>query len=368
MSYDRLLQPKINPFGVFIYSPKEGTVDLKIFPEKLISLVELNKYKEEGTYCNSFKDLYISEDKEFWIINNTTFSVKKKKTPIEKKNHSMIFLPSLTDSSKVFLVGGKDKKVFYYDLKKNYFLNWAETNELHTNPALIKIDDYLYILDGEKQSQICFERTKLSESLKKWEKISPSIDINLISNFPTKNFAATTDINGGIIFLGGDKVTLENNNSYIYDVKNNKIIVSEKGTNDNMNFTDKNFYKINNKYSIALPHGLNETKEIALMNKDEQSLIKLSIELPSFDTNNNDIMGVCKYCQNSYKSNKSSNSYNNMYNPQNIYSQYSYPQDKSRNIEGYNHIKNVKMNYRTTTCINKEEPKEFGYYVSSGSS
>ena len=44
-----------------------------------------------------------------------------------------------------------------------------------------------------------------------------------------------------------------------------------------MNFTDKTFYKINNKYSIALPYRLNETKEIALMDKEEQSLIKLNI-------------------------------------------------------------------------------------------
>ena len=362
MSFNRLLQPKINPFGVFIYSPKEGTFDLKTYSDKLISDAELNKYKEEGAYCNSFKDLYISEGKEFWIINNTSFSVKKKKTPIEKKNHSMIFLSFLSGSSKVFLIGGYDKKVFYLDLKKNYFMNWAETNELHIRPALIKIDNYLYILDGVKESKICFERTKLSDDSKSWEKICPSIEQNIILNFPTKNFATATDLNGKIVFLGGDRVTLENNNSYIYDVKNNKITLSSKGTNDNMIFTDKNFYKINNKYSIALSDRLNETKEIALIDKEEQSLIKLNIELPG---NDNDNFTFCKYSQNAYKSNKPNIINNTIKNTENPYSQYSYPQRKKRNIEDYT---NVQKNYGKATVIIKEEPKEFGYYVSSNSS
>ena len=225
MSYSRLLQPKINPFGIFIYSPKEGTVDLKTFSDKIISAYELYKYQEVGTYCNSFNDLFISEGKQFWIINNTSFSIKRKITPIEKKNHSMLFLSSLTGESKVFLVGGADRKSFYYDLKKNYFINWAETNEIHSKPALIKIDDYLYIFDGLNKS---FERTKLSENIKKWEKIIPNFDKKIIYNFPTKYFASTMDSNGKVVFLGGDKANLENNNSFVYDTKNNKITISLK--------------------------------------------------------------------------------------------------------------------------------------------
>ena len=85
MSYNRLLQPKINPFGIYIYSPKEGTVDLKTFSDKIIRENELYKYKEQGTYCNSFNDLFISEGKEFWIINNTSFAIKRKKNSYRKK-------------------------------------------------------------------------------------------------------------------------------------------------------------------------------------------------------------------------------------------------------------------------------------------
>ena len=93
MSFNRLLQPKLNPFGLIIYSPKEGRVSLKLFSDNFISQNELYKYKGKGTYCNSFNDLFISEEKDFWIINNSNFKVKRKKLPIDKKNHSLIFLP-----------------------------------------------------------------------------------------------------------------------------------------------------------------------------------------------------------------------------------------------------------------------------------
>ena len=356
MSFNRLLQPKINPFGLFIYFPKEGAIGLKTFSDKVISLNGLSKYKEKGTYCNSFSDLFISEGKEFWIINNITFSVKRKKTPIDKIEHSMIFLSSLASSSKVFLIGGADKKAFYYDLKKNYFINWAETNEFHIKPSLLKSDDYLYIFDGYNNNNICFERTRLSENEKKWEKIIPYFNDKIISNFPSKSFATALDTNGNVIFLGGDNIILENKYSFVYDTKSNIITLSIKGTNDNMTFDDKTFYKINNKYNIALPRGLNEGKELAAIDKEEQSLIKINIEFPvegsemnfQYNSNYNNSVNLCKYCQNSFSGNRIQ--YNMKYS---YYSQYSHPQTKQRNFY------DIQI---------KQEPKEFGYYISGNSS
>ena len=167
----------------------------------------------------------------------------------------MIFLSFYSESSKVFLVGGTDKKTFYFDLKKNYFINWAETNEIHIKPALIRIGNYLYLFDNLKQSKSCFERTKLSDNENKWEKIVPNFDKKYISIFP-KNFATSLDSNGKIIFLGGDNITLDNKKSFIYDPKNNNISLSFKGTNDYVDFCDKTFYTTNNKYSVALPNNL----------------------------------------------------------------------------------------------------------------
>ena len=45
---------------------------------------------------------------------------------------------------------------------------------------------------------------------------------------------------------------MENNSLFLYDIENNKIILSNKGTNDRMIFSDKNFHLINNKYNVAL--------------------------------------------------------------------------------------------------------------------
>jgi len=192
MNFSKLLQPKLNPFRIFIYSQKEGTITLKtFFPEKMTSS-KLSNLNPGFTYCNSYNDLFVSEGNDFWIINHTSFQIRYKKMPIKKNNHSLIFVPCPNCQSgegKIFIVGGENKKSFYFDLKKNYFINWAETNELHRNPALIKIGDYLYIFDSGKNNKLIFERTKLNNDKKQWEKIIPNYDENIIKYFPSENFA-----------------------------------------------------------------------------------------------------------------------------------------------------------------------------------
>ena len=278
MNFSRLLQPKLNPFRLFIYSQKEGSIILKTFPPNKISSYKLSNLKSEPTYCNSYQGLFISQGNDFWIIDNSSFQIRYKRMPREKRNHSMIFIPCNFQEGKIFIIGGGDKKTFYYDLKKNYFINWAETNELHYNPALVQIGDYLYIFDSVKNNKLIFERTKLTDNNKKWEIITPNYDQNILSNFPSQTFAASIDSNGRIIFLGGNNINMEQNNTYVYDIKENKIYLSEKGTNDNMNFNDKTFYLIDNQYSVALPEGLDEFREIAIVDKKEQSLIKTYIK------------------------------------------------------------------------------------------
>ena len=285
-SYKKIIQPKSNPFGLLICSPKEKKISLKTYPEKIISLFELNKFNESSSYCNSLNDLYISEEKDFWSIDNNDFKIKKKNMPSNKRNHSMIFLITNDNNEWVFILGGEDKKSFYYDLNKNYFINWGETNEIHFKPAIIKISEYLYILDSINLNNNCFERTKIASPIRKWEKIIPNLDENIISNnFPSK-FGVSLDSNGNILFLGGDNIN-NINNTYIYKPGNNTISLSQNGTNDNMIFDDKTFYKISDKYNIALPHDLINSKEISIVDKVEQSLIKVNIECPTDDNDTN---------------------------------------------------------------------------------
>ena len=335
MNFSRLLQPKLNPFRLFIYSQKEGSIILKTFPPNKISSYKLSNLKSEPTYCNSYQGLFISQGNDFWIIDNSSFQIRYKRMPREKRNHSMIFIPCNFQEGKIFIIGGGDKKTFYYDLKKNYFINWAETNELHNNPALVKVGDYLYIFDSVKNNKLIFERTKLTDNNKKWEIITPNYDQNILSNFPSQTFAASIDSNGRIIFLGGNNINMEQNNTYVYDIKENKIYLSEKGTNDNMNFNDKTFYLIDNQYSVALPEGLDEFREIAIVDKKEQSLIKTFIK--ERDDNN---INIIKEQEN--------------YKQKNLY-------------EFFGNKENKKYD-KDYIYGNNNFPKEFGYCLSAHSS
>ena len=331
MNFSRLFQPKLNPFRIFIYSHKEGTVTLKNFCPEKISSFKLSNLSTQYTYCNSFNDLFVSEGNDFWIINHNSFQIRHKKMPIKKNNHSLIFVPCPNPHSpegKIFIIGGENKKTFYYDLKKNYFIKWAETNEFHKNPALVQIGDYLYIFDKGENKKLIFERTKLTDNKKQWEKIIPNYEENIIKKFPSDKFATSLDSNGNIIFIGGNNIEMENNNTFIYDINQNKIYLSEKGTNDNMNFRDKSLYFIDNQYNVALPEELEESREIAFVDKKEQSLIK---------TNIGEIVQSIKKDKNDYKQKNLMEFFKS---------------DKNEEINK----KNIVKNYDT--------PKEFGYYIS----
>ena len=306
--FTKIIQPNKgeNNFGLFVYSSKENILNKKTFPEKTINLFELNKINDGSTFCNSKEDLYISgseekDNKDFWIINNKDFSIKKKTMPFSKQNHSMIYLSFNENEEWIFIVGGKDKKTFYYDLNKNYFINWGDTLDTYSNPALIRIGEYLYIFNNINNKKNYFERTKLINPTRKWEKRIPSIDKKLIPNFPS-DFAVSYDLNGNILFLGGNNI-INSNSTYIYDPIKNEITLSQNGTNDNFIFSDKIFYKVNNRYNIAFPKNLEKIKDICLVDKCEQSLIKISVEIPS-DNKETKIKSKINFNDKKYLNNK----------------------------------------------------------------
>ena len=339
--YKKIIHPKDNPFGLFVYSTKEGMLSLHNFEEKTINLFELDKINSASAYCNSNEDFYISgsngkDDKNFWIINNNDFTIKKKNMPFGKQNHSMIYLNFNENEEWVFITGGNNKKTFYYDLNKNYFINWGDTIDPHQNPALIRIGEYLYILDALNTKKNYWERTKIISPNRKWEKTIPKIDKKLLANFPNE-FAVSYDINGHILFIGGNNI-LNSNSTYVYNPLNNEITLSKNGTNDNETFADKFFYKINNKYNVAIPKNINEQKEICVVNKDEQALIKINIDIPNdykktkiksrinfddkklFDNKNDEGTLIIKELDNKVKGNN--NLMNNNYMNQIIQAQY----------------------------------------------
>jgi hypothetical protein len=97
-----------------------------------------------------------------------------------------------------------------------------------------------------------------------------------------------------------------------------------------MNFIDKTFYKINDAY-IALPDDISESKEIAIIDRNEQSLIKNSV-------NDNVQSRLCSECK-----------------------------KKEREQNNLNKINSITKN-NLSMKYNANEPKEFGYCISSCSS
>ena len=67
--------------------------------------------------------------------------------PSEKQKHSMIYLNFNENAEWVFIACGENKKCFYYDLNKNYSIDWGNTFDIYKNQALIQLGEYLYIFD-----------------------------------------------------------------------------------------------------------------------------------------------------------------------------------------------------------------------------
>ena len=275
--FSKILQPKLKPFEIIIFNPKDYSINVKKFPDSIIKEYELDKINESSAFCNSTNDLYISggikndDLSYFWIINNEFFNVKKIKMKIEKLNHSMIYINHYSDEF-IFIAGGNDLKTFYYDIKFNRFVDWGYMNYSHISPALMYFDDHLYCFDTSPKKGIIFERTNLNQRNQKWEKIRPDFQSGKARNFTNFGFATNYCRDGKIMLCGGDSV---NFNTYFYDIENNLLSENDKCEDILFTFNEKNFYRIDTNNSIALPYSLEEEKEILLINNFNYSLEKI---------------------------------------------------------------------------------------------
>jgi hypothetical protein len=282
-NYNILIQPKLNPFGIFVYKPKDGIITIEHYPDKISKKYELNKFNDYSSYCNSPKFLFISGGKlddlpikDFWIINNQKYSIIKKNMPINKSNHSMIYI-NLNNNEYIFIAGGDNNlNTFYFNINLNSFEIWGKMNNLHVKPALYQSKNYLYCFNSFNRNNVkYFERTNLISEEHIWEKIYPNFDSETIS-FNTISFGVSSSINGCILLVGGKNTKSK---SYIYDPIKNYLSLSEKGKNENIELSDKFFYKVNKYHNVALPLTLKTNKEIAVINKVKQTvrLINFSI-------------------------------------------------------------------------------------------
>ena len=309
-SFETLLQPKINPFGIFVYKPKEGIITLEHYPIKIAEKFELKKYNEFSAYCNSPKKLFVSGGKsteniykDFWIIDNKKYSIIKKSMPFIKANHSMIYI-NINNEEFIFIAGGDTNKFcFYYDIHSNIFVNWIEMNSYHIKPALYQFENFLYCFDIYDKNEYYFERTNLvtDNNNTKWEKIIPKINNGINIVFPT-NFLGVSSCNNGQIFLIGGQ---ENINTYLYYPAKNNLSLNENTKLENLSLSDKLFYKVNKFHNVALPSTLYEKKEIIVINK-----IKTSIRIIKFIVS--DGLSKVKFKDN-YNVSKQNSEYGNIF-------------------------------------------------------
>ena len=282
--FKKILLPVRNNFGLYVFTPENGTISLEQYPENIEKEYELEKFNIISTYCNSTNDLYISGGvfneeiiNNFWIINNEFYSIKKCKMLYPKSNHSMLYIEN-NKNQIIFVAGGNDLKTFYYDIKTNIFFEWGEMNAIHFRPGLIFIEDYLYCfhLVKEKNNKIFFERTNLNDNNHIWEKIYPNFEseeiINVIVNM---EFGIAPCAGGHILLIGGN---LNNPNCYLYDINMNLFIFNDKSKNQFIPLIDKTFYKINKSHNIALPASIQRHLEIVILNKIKYTIRHINLK------------------------------------------------------------------------------------------
>ena len=107
---------------------------------------------------------------DFWIIDNNQYSIKYLSMPSPKSNHSMINL----NDEYILILGGNDTKTYLFNIEKNEFIFFENTNNTHLNPYIILFNNYIYCFS--EQSEIIIAEKKLFSLDKNlWENINLSL-------------------------------------------------------------------------------------------------------------------------------------------------------------------------------------------------
>ena len=283
--YEKILKPFDNPFKVLIFSPNEFNVSIKSYPNETIEKNKLNKFELRlSSYCNTPQNLYLSGgsgddysslfsgNKHFWKINSIKTNIEKLiDLPIDKQNHSMIYIPKRY----IYFIGGNNRSTFFYDIFFSTFTSWANMNKQVKNPFLVLVNDIFIYSFGEQDinnsgNNLVFERTNLKSLNPKWE-----LKILKNQNFPLRNFAGTC-IGDEIYFLGGR--TNRGEKMYKFNATSENI---EKCKQENTKLIplDKNIYDLNEFNSAMIPEfQINESIQIIIFNKIRKKYRKVLYE------------------------------------------------------------------------------------------
>lgn len=280
----QIIKPKLYNFGLFIYFPKDGIINLEQYTENKIKEYNLNSISSRSSYCNSPDLFFISGGvsnsnsiDNFWIINNNDLSITLKNMPFGKNDHSMIYIPD--NLNLVFIIGGNDRNCCFYDIRKDKFLSWANLNGDHIKPSLILINNYIYCIDKLTKEKNYFERTNISNRNPSWEKVFPKFKRN--SNIMNKKiFWVSNNTNNSIIFGAGDKEKMSK--TYVYDIINNEISLLNKNIIDIDELDNKTLEKVNYYYNVGIPKNFEKVRNIIAFNKIDKNITKIYFDFDNF--------------------------------------------------------------------------------------
>ena len=250
-----------NSFEIYMYFPNKGIIDIEVYNNKIFNDYFLNKINFKTSYCNSINYFFLSGGEynneiidDFWIIDKSIYSVKHMNLPSPKSGHSMLPI----NNNYILIMGGNDSKAYLFNIEKNDFSNFENTNKIHFEPSLFLWNNYIYCFSEENKSIIAEKILFLKEN-QKWENISLNIvnDNELLFNL--NNEKNEYEYENILIILGGE-------NNIIYNPLNNNI----KKINDldfDICIGDKNFYKINKYFNICIPDDFINEKHLIVLNK-----------------------------------------------------------------------------------------------------
>ena len=290
---DLVGKPFNDPFEVFLFTKEDKSLKIQIYDPNTVNNLNLNNYSPSSSYCNGNNHLFISggEKKngeiidDFWEIDLKDQNIAEPVKIPKKKNHSMIFIPN----NYVFVVGGNDKKTFYFNIENAEVCQWADLNKIRNEPALQRINNNLYCFDSinKGNSEIfSLEKTELNSNKPEWVLLTPKFNfpLNNEQKLSQKFFGVAKDDENNIIFIGGNMDNDSSNNNEIFNFKYNTSFNSIEVSNvpyHKYNFKEKTFLTYKKNIDYILPDFNKQHPEVVFFVKKNNKIEAIDYE-PKF--------------------------------------------------------------------------------------
>ena len=278
-----------DPFEVFIFSRRDKSLKIFKYEPSIINNLKLSNYSSSSAYCNGNNHLFISGGEtingelidNFWKIDLTSKNIAEPVKIPPKENHSMIFIPD----NYVFVVGGNDKKTFYFNNENGEICQWADLNNKRIEPSLERASSNLYCFDNINKGNndvFIVEKTELTSNRPLWHLLVPKINFysNGLQKVNQKFFGVSKDEEENIIFLGGimDNYSYDNKlANYKYNTNSNVIEIS-KVPHHKYNFKEKTFLAYKKNIDFILTDFNRYHPEVVFYVKNKSKLESLHYE------------------------------------------------------------------------------------------